>query len=50
MSEKDRKALEDDSFEVGELGDEDLEDVAGGMADVNNSACNGSGCNSCREV
>lgn len=47
MSEEDRKALEEDSFEVDELGDEDLEDVAGGLADTNVSACNGSGCNTC---
>jgi hypothetical protein len=50
MSDEDRKALEEDSFEIGELGDEELEDVAGGLADVNESACNGSGCNSCRAV
>ena len=48
MSDEDRKALEEDTFEVDELGDEELEEAAGGMADVNASACNGSGCNSCR--
>ena len=47
MSEKDRKALEEDTFEVDELGDEELEDVAGGLQDINESACNGSGCNTC---
>jgi len=47
MSEEDRRALEEDSFEIDELGDEELEDVAGGRPDVNGSGCNSSGCNTC---
>jgi len=44
MSDEERKALEDDSFEVEELDDSQLENVAGGVAGMNQSACNESSC------
>lgn len=46
MSNEERNALEEGSFEVDELDNSMLEDVSGGFATANDSACNESGCNS----
>jgi len=49
MSEEERNALEEGTFEVGELDESQLEDAAGGGAveiePTNGSGCNGSQCN-----
>jgi hypothetical protein len=45
MSNKERSELEAEGFEVTELDDEQLEDVAGGALGINRSGCNDSGCN-----
>lgn len=43
LEAKDRNALENESVDVTELGDEDLDDVAGGVEDTN-IICNLWGC------
>lgn len=44
MSDEERNALEDSTFEVEELDESKLDDVAGGSTPTNGSGCNGSQC------
>lgn len=44
MSDQELKALEESSFEVEELDESELEEVAGGSVPTNGSGCNGSQC------
>lgn len=48
MSDEERNAVEEGKFEVDELDESQLEDVAGGLQQIeptNGSGCNGSQCN-----
>ena len=44
MDQKDQKDLDIESLEVNELEDQDLEDVAGGVADTINYGCPNNNC------